>query len=79
MRDNIQHDFNSGIDILVNNAGLIPYKTIFEQSYEEIENLTRVNVNSVFMMTKCFLEDMKAKKKGGHIVSISSLQGKENR
>lgn len=51
--------------------------TIFDQSYEEIENLTRVNVNSVFMMTKCFLEDMKMRKKGGHIVSISSLQGKE--
>jgi 3-oxoacyl-[acyl-carrier protein] reductase len=39
------------IDILVNNAGLISYKSISEQSYEEIEKLTRVNVNSVIFVS----------------------------
>ncbi|KAG5676035.1 hypothetical protein PVAND_005890 [Polypedilum vanderplanki] len=62
------------IDILVNNAGIISYKSIIEQSFEEIEKLTGVNINAVMFMTKCFLEDM-IKRKSGHIVSISSLQG----
>lgn len=75
LRDDIQNDFNCNVDILVNNAGLIPYKTIFEQSYEEIQKLTAVNINSVYMMTKCFLEQMQTNVNGAHIVSISSLQG----
>ncbi|KAG5684727.1 hypothetical protein PVAND_013941 [Polypedilum vanderplanki] len=62
------------IDILVNNAGIVSYKSIAEQSFEEIEKLTSVNINSVMFMTKCFLSDM-IKRKCGHLVSISSLQG----
>lgn len=40
------------VDILVNNAGLIPYKSIFNQSAEELERLTRVNFNSVMLVRK---------------------------
>jgi all-trans-retinol dehydrogenase (NAD+) len=38
------------VDILVNNAGLIPYKSIFNQTAEELERLTRVNLNSVILV-----------------------------
>lgn len=38
------------VDILINNAGIIPYKTIFQQSAEELERLTRVNLNSVMLV-----------------------------
>lgn len=47
------------VDILVNNAGIVAYKTILEQSFEEIERLTRINLNSVILVSyfeglKCF-------------------------
>lgn len=45
----ILDDFGE-VDILVNNAGLVPYKTIFDQSPEELERLTRVNLNSVMLV-----------------------------
>jgi all-trans-retinol dehydrogenase (NAD+) len=73
LKKQVNEEFGD-VFILVNNAGLIPYKTVSELTYEEIEKLTSVNVNSVMFMTKCFLEDM-MRNKSGHIVSISSLQG----
>ncbi|KAL7022985.1 hypothetical protein ACKWTF_012447 [Chironomus riparius] len=73
MREILSDEFEF-IDILVNNAGLIPYKTIFEQTSDEIETLTKVNLNSVIFMTKCFIEKM-IKNGTGHIVTISSTQG----
>lgn len=39
------------VDILVNNAGIIAYKTIFDQSAEEIERLTNVNFNAVILVS----------------------------
>lgn len=44
------------VDILVNNAGLIPYKSIFNQTAEEIERLTRVNLNSVILVRQLIME-----------------------
>ena len=75
LRSDIESDFGCDVDILINNAGLIPYKSFLDQSYEEITKVTAVNVNAVYMMTKCFLERMLSNGKGGHIVAISSLQG----
>jgi short-subunit dehydrogenase len=49
LKKNITEDLGE-VDILVNNAGLIPYKTIFNQSAEELERLTRVNFNSVLLV-----------------------------
>jgi NAD(P)-dependent dehydrogenase (short-subunit alcohol dehydrogenase family) len=39
------------VDVLVNNAGIIAYKTIFEQTAEEIERLTNVNFNGVIFVS----------------------------
>lgn len=50
LKRNILSDLGE-VDILVNNAGLIPYKTIFEQSSSDIERLTRVNFNSVILVS----------------------------
>lgn len=39
------------VDVLINNAGIIAYKTIFDQSAEEIESLTNVNFNAVIYVS----------------------------
>lgn len=54
LKEKVKSDFGD-IDLLINNAGLIPYKTLFEQSYESIEKLNSVNINAVeFVSTqKC--------------------------
>lgn len=41
------------VDILVNNAGLIPYQSILEQTAEDVERLTKVNFNSVLLVSCC--------------------------
>lgn len=51
LKENLLDEFGT-VDILVNNAGLIAYKTIFEQSSDEIERLTKVNINSVIFVSK---------------------------
>ncbi len=40
------------IDILVNNAGVLAWKPLREQSFEEIENQIRVNLEGLIKMTK---------------------------
>lgn len=54
LKQNILNDLGE-VDILVNNAGLVPYKTIFDQSAEELERLTRVNFNSVMLVSSFLL------------------------
>ena len=39
------------VDILVNNAGIISFKSIFEQSAEEIERLIKVNLTAVTLVS----------------------------
>jgi NAD(P)-dependent dehydrogenase (short-subunit alcohol dehydrogenase family) len=50
LKQKISEDLGE-VDILVNNAGLIAYKSILNQSAEEIERLTRVNFNGVLLVT----------------------------
>lgn len=40
------------VDILINNAGSISYKTLFEQTAEELEYLTKLNLNSVVLVKR---------------------------
>lgn len=54
LKQNILSDLGE-VDILVNNAGLVPYKTIFDQSAEELERLTRVNFNSVMLVSSLLI------------------------
>ena len=51
MRDILSNEFEF-IDIVVNNAGLTSYKTIFEQSSDDIETLTIVKLNLVIFASK---------------------------
>lgn len=62
------------VDILINNAGLIPFKSLQDDTIDNLERLIRVNINSHILMTKTFLNKMIERKKG-HIVGISSMAG----
>lgn len=60
------------IDALVNNAGITRDKTLKNMSFEQWEEVIRVNLNSVFNCTQAVLPLM-LQRKFGRIVSISSF------
>ncbi len=62
------------LDILVNNAGVIIYKKIEETSLDEWRWLMSVNLDGVFLGTKCAIEVMK-QNRSGSIINISSVAG----
>ena len=63
------------VDILVNNAGLGTFKPVAEMSVEEFDTMWSVNMRGVFLATRAVLPSM-MKQKGGDIVNIASLAGK---
>lgn len=64
------------IDGLVNNAGMLgPIKPLLETSDEEVARVLELNVRAVFTCTRLVVPHMLPK--GGAIVSIASIAGKE--
>lgn len=64
------------IDGLVNNAGMLgPVKPLLETSDEEVARVLDLNVRALFTCTRLVVSHMRPK--GGAIVSIASLAGKE--
>jgi 3-oxoacyl-[acyl-carrier protein] reductase len=64
-----------GLDILVNNAGILHQTPIEDITEEEWDRIMAVNLKSVFFSIQQALPFMK-EKKGGRIISISSLAGR---
>lgn len=62
------------IDILINNAGIIIGKPFTEHSHADIDRTMIINASALMHITKEFLPDMIAGKKG-HIVNIASAAG----
>ena len=59
------------IDILINNAGVLTWKPLIKQSFKEIENQVRVNLEGLIKMTREALPHVKEM-----VVNISSGAGK---
>ena len=59
------------IDILINNAGIVVWKNLKEQSFEDIENEVKTNLEGMIKMTKECLPYIKET-----IINISSGAGK---
>lgn len=62
------------LDILVNNAGIILNKPFLETSLDELRNILRINVESVWIgMQKA--APLMAQSGGGSIINLSSIYG----
>jgi short-subunit dehydrogenase len=65
----------SSVDILINNAGALVNKPFEELKTEEVENIFRVNVISLFELIQVLLPYMGKGEKPTHIVNIGSMGG----
>lgn len=68
---NVIEKFKS-VDILINNAGIVVWKALENQSYEDVENQIKTNLEGMIKMTKECLPYVK-----DTIINISSGAGKE--
>jgi 3-oxoacyl-[acyl-carrier protein] reductase len=66
-----------GIDILVNNAGVMGRTApLWELSDEDWQDVLRIDLTSVFLVTRAVIPHMRERGRGA-IVSVSSIAGKE--
>lgn len=62
------------IDILINNAGISYFKSPYELSSEEWDNVINTNLRSVFLASREAAKYMRRNKEGGAIVNIASTR-----
>jgi 3-oxoacyl-[acyl-carrier protein] reductase len=62
----------SAVDVLVNNAGITRPQPLDEITEEDWDELLRVNLKSVFLVTQAFLPPMRARR-WGRIINLSSV------
>jgi 3-oxoacyl-[acyl-carrier protein] reductase len=62
------------VDICVNNAGISKDNLLLRMSAEQFEDVIKVNLNSVFYMTKQVIRPM-MKARSGSIINMSSIIG----
>lgn len=65
---------HGGLDIIVNAAAVHPFGTVIETSVETWQRCLSVNVGSIYLTGRFGIPEM-AKRGGGAIVNISSVQG----
>jgi len=69
---------HGGLDVLVNNAGIAVVHSLLEISLEEWRRVHAVNLDSVFLGTRCAVEVMRpggSSGRGGSIINLSSVGG----
>ena len=72
--EQILQDTGNDVDVLINNAGITKDRFLHKMSSDEWNAVINTNLNSVFNMTRCVIEKMRAKGYG-RIISISSING----
>ena len=63
-----------GFDVLVNNAGITRDTLSFRMNKEDWDDVLRVNLTSVFLVTQIVSNDM-IRRKSGSIINMSSIVG----
>ena len=71
--DDVLQDFGA-VDVLVNNAGITKDNLLLRMSEEDFDAVIKVNLKSVFNLTKAVLRPMLKQKKGS-IINMSSVVG----
>ncbi len=71
--DDVLAEFGK-IDILINNAGITKDNLMLRMSKEDWDTIIKVNLDSVFNLTKAVIKPM-MKAKGGSIINMSSVVG----
>ncbi|MBT2621490.1 MULTISPECIES: 3-oxoacyl-[acyl-carrier-protein] reductase [Chryseobacterium] len=71
--DDVMEEFGK-IDILVNNAGITRDNLLLRMSKDDWDTIIRVNLDSVFNLTKAVIKPM-MKAKSGSIINITSVVG----
>lgn len=62
------------VDILVNNAGITKDNLMLRMSEDDWDDVIRINLKSIFLLTKAVIRPM-LKKKFGRIINMSSVVG----
>lgn len=70
---NVLEDFGQ-IDTLINNAGITKDNLLMRMSEDDFDKVVKVNLNSVFNLTKAVLRPMLKQRKGS-IINMSSVVG----
>jgi len=68
------HHTYSRIDILINNAGKGIFKSLFDLSIEEWDDVIQTNLRSVFLGSREAAKFMRQNEEGGAIVNIASTR-----
>ncbi|WP_349408477.1 glucose 1-dehydrogenase [Pseudalkalibacillus sp. SCS-8] len=63
-----------GINILINNAGIVIFKSPYELTVEEWDNVLNTNLRSVFLCSREAAKQMRQNQSGGSIVNIASTR-----
>lgn len=66
------HDDLGSVEILINNVGISPFTPFDQITLEEWRRVMAVNLDSLFLCTRAFLDDMKSGH-WGRIVNVTSL------
>lgn len=64
-----------GVDILINNAGILRDKTLVKQEEQDWDLVLKVNLRSMYTVTKPIFAAMKDAARGGVIVNTTSISG----
>jgi 3-oxoacyl-[acyl-carrier protein] reductase len=71
--DDVMEEFGK-IDILINNAGITRDNLLLRMSKEDWDKVMRINLDSVFNLTKAVIKPM-MKAKSGSIINMTSVVG----
>lgn len=70
----VAHQTYGQIDILINNAGKTLFKSPYDLSIEEWDDMINTNLRSVFLASREAAKYMRHNKEGGSIVNIASTR-----